>query len=243
MDKEKELEEIFGNDADELSDVLEDYSDFDNASSEDDVKKQPVKLKQKRSPLRHTPERDRDDEEYVPAPSSKRRRKTNESRRRRKRYEKIENAGDLDEEESGNVEPSLAPLMASKAFVDRDFDEILPKRKGRSKKNDIELDKMYDEQASKVYQRMMEAGEKDISQNARGIHSSEKNQVLSWVMDKLEKAYLRESLLEHNILDAIKLWLEPLPDRSLPSHNIQEDLLKSLNDVRFKKNFTKAVSF
>jgi transcription factor SPN1 len=242
MDKEKELEEIFGNDADELSDVLEDYSDFDNASSEEDVKKLPVKSKQKRSPLQHTPERDRDDEEYVPAPSNKRRRK-NETRKRRKRHERIENSGDLDDDESGNVEPSLAPLMASKAFVDRDFDEILPKRKGRSKKNDIELDKMYDEQASKVYQRMMEAGEKDISQNARGVHSSEKNQVLSWVMDKLEKAYLRESLLEHNILDAIKLWLEPLPDRSLPSHNIQEDLLKSLNDVSFKKNFIEVMLF
>ncbi|GBB92493.1 hypothetical protein RclHR1_20130001 [Rhizophagus clarus] len=230
MDKEKELEEIFGNDADELSDALEEFSDFENASSEDDEKKPPAKLKQKRSPLRHTPERDRDDDEYVPAVSNKRRRKTNESRKRRKRHERVENAGDLDDDESGNVEPSLAPLMASKAFVDRDFDEILPKRKGRSKKNDDELDKMYDGQAAKVYQRMMEAGEKDITQNARGVHSSEKNQILSWVMDKLEKAYLREFLLEHHILDAIKLWLEPLPDRSLPSHNIQEDLLKSLND-------------
>ncbi|RIA86174.1 hypothetical protein C1645_697161 [Glomus cerebriforme] len=232
MDKEKELEEIFGNDADELSDVLEDYSDFDNASSEEDVRKSSVKLKHKRSPTRHTSEGDKYDEEYVPTPpSNKRRRKTTEPRvKRRKRAERIESVGDLDEDESGNVEPALAPLMASKAFVDRDFDEILPKRKGRSKKTDIELDKMYDDQASKVYQRMMEAGEKDLSNNVRGNHSSERNQILSWVMDKLEKAYLRESLLEHNILDAIKLWLEPLPDRSLPSHNIQEDLLKSLDD-------------
>src|ERR1051325_10748948 len=190
MDKEKELEEIFGNDEEELSDALEDFSDFE-PGSEEDVKKSPVKSKQRRSPGSRTPERDRDEEEYtLPAPSSnKRRRKLIETRtKRRKRPEKTEsngNMGDLDEEETENVEPALAPLMASKAFVDRDFDEILPKRKGRSKKNDIELDKMYDDQASKVYQRMMEAGEKDLSNNVRGVHSSEKNHILSWVMDKL----------------------------------------------------------
>src|SRR5437016_3647211 len=146
MDKEKELEEIFGNDEDELSDALEDFSDFE-AGSEEDVKTSPVKSKQKRSPgspSRHTSDGGRDDE-YVPAPSlsNKRRRKLTDSRtKRRKRSERTENTGsigDLDEDEAGNVEPSLAPLMASKAFVDRDFDEILPKRKGRSKKTDIEL--------------------------------------------------------------------------------------------------------
>jgi transcription factor SPN1 len=240
MDKEKELEEIFGNDEEELSDALEDFSDFE-PGSEDDVKKSPVKLKQRRSSGSRTPEGDRDEDDYVlPTSSSlsnKRRRKLTETRtKRRKRPEKTESTGsigDLDEDEARHVEPELAPLMASKAFVDRDFDEILPKRKGRSKKTDIELDKMYDDQASKVYQRMMEAADKDYNNNTRGTHSSEKNHILSWVMDKLEKAYLRESLLEHNILDAIRFWLEPLPDRSLPSHNLQEDLLKSLNDVSF----------
>ncbi|CAG8633770.1 701_t:CDS:2 [Funneliformis caledonium] len=253
-DKEKELEEIFGNDAEELSDALEDFSDFDdessfivNTDSEDDVKKSPVKLKQRRASPIGSPsilEGDRDEDAYFPAPSSnKRRKKPEQSRvkRQRKRTERIENPGDLDEDVAGNVEPALAPLMASKAFVDRDFDEILPKRKGRSKKTDIELDKMYDDVAMKVYQRMMEAGEKDHSNNTQGVHASERNEILSWVMDKLEKAYLRESLLEHNILDAIRLWLEPLPDRSLPSHNIQEDLLKSLNDVKF--NFGRIVYF
>jgi hypothetical protein len=42
---------------------------------------------------------------------------------------------------------------------------------------------------------------------------------------------LHEQFLENQILEAIKLWLEPLPDGSLPSLDIQNDMLDILAKV------------
>lgn len=42
---------------------------------------------------------------------------------------------------------------------------------------------------------------------------------------------MAESLLENGMLDAVKTWLEPLPDRSLPALAIQRALFNILLTV------------
>lgn len=45
------------------------------------------------------------------------------------------------------------------------------------------------------------------------------------------RTHLHEQFLENQILEAVKLWLEPLPDGSLPSLDIQTEMLDILAKV------------
>lgn len=51
------------------------------------------------------------------------------------------------------------------------------------------------------------------------------------------RTHLHEQFLENQILEAIKLWLEPLPDGSLPSLDIQTEMLDILAKVRKHPNW------
>lgn len=41
----------------------------------------------------------------------------------------------------------------------------------------------------------------------------------------------QDAILDNQLLDMVRLWLEPLPDRSLPSLDIQNELLDALDKV------------
>ena len=55
--------------------------------------------------------------------------------------------------------------------------------------------------------------------------------LLPKVLHILNRVDLHESLLENNILLAIRFWLDPLPDGSLPSYEIQKNLINILIDL------------
>lgn len=42
---------------------------------------------------------------------------------------------------------------------------------------------------------------------------------------------LYDSILDNQLLDAIRMWLEPLPDRALPSMEIQNEMLDILDKL------------
>lgn len=42
---------------------------------------------------------------------------------------------------------------------------------------------------------------------------------------------LKETFIDSGVMSAIKEWLSPLPDRSLPALKIREELLKILQEV------------
>lgn len=42
---------------------------------------------------------------------------------------------------------------------------------------------------------------------------------------------MQDSILDNGLLEAIRLWLEPLPDRSLPSLDIQSEMLDVLDKL------------
>lgn len=44
---------------------------------------------------------------------------------------------------------------------------------------------------------------------------------------------LQQILLDKGLFDAIRMWLMPLPDGSMPSLKIRETLLAALNEVSF----------
>lgn len=60
-----------------------------------------------------------------------------------------------------------------------------------------------------------------------------RNNVYTLLMLFVDRNNLHEQFLENQILEAVKLWLEPLPDGSLPSLDIQSEMLDILNKVSY----------
>ena len=48
---------------------------------------------------------------------------------------------------------------------------------------------------------------------------------------KLPRQDLKDTCIDSGVMSAIKEWLSPLPDRSLPALKIREELLKILQEV------------
>lgn len=59
---------------------------------------------------------------------------------------------------------------------------------------------------------------------------------LQIVTAALTNKQLQENLLDANILEEIKLWLEPLPDLSLPNFNIKKGMLDALDILPVKRS-------
>ncbi|KAJ6576621.1 hypothetical protein DFH09DRAFT_1149878 [Mycena vulgaris] len=63
-----------------------------------------------------------------------------------------------------------------------------------------------------------------------------RSQCFIYSLDKILTAFrssLAQSMIDNNLLEAVKRWLEPLPDRSLPSLNIQREFFPLLKKMEF----------
>ncbi|CAG8604879.1 6928_t:CDS:2 [Ambispora gerdemannii] len=136
-----------------------------------------------------------------------------------------------DDDDDDFKSKELTPLEAIRKQVDKHFDEILKSNSPRKKrrKNDIELDQYNDDLAASLYIKMIQAADKDIEYNKINRPSFAKSDYFPEAYAILTKANMTETLLEHNILEAIRAWLEPLPDGNLPPIGLQEPLLDFLD--------------
>ncbi|KAL6950877.1 hypothetical protein ACO0QE_000159 [Hanseniaspora vineae] len=67
----------------------------------------------------------------------------------------------------------------------------------------------------------------------------EKVKLLPKVAAALNKVSLADTILDNNLLQAVKFWLEPLPDGSLPSFEIQKTLIHAIAQLPIKTEHLK----
>jgi len=132
----------------------------------------------------------------------------------------------------------LPPEQANKLRLDMQIEAILkPKKssKPRRKKKDDEdvLDRYADEEVSRLREAMLAAALDDEQANREKLPATSKLRLLPQVMEVLRKNSLAQSIIDNNLLEGVRKWLEPLPDRSLPALDIQKEFFPILKKMEF----------
>lgn len=111
---------------------------------------------------------------------------------------------------------------------------IKTKSTKRRKADEDDLERMQDDRIDFLKDQMIKAANLDVEKNSQGQIATEKLKLLKEVVDILSKADLAISILDNNLLEAVRLWLEPLPDASMPAYQIQKELIYSLTALPIK---------
>ncbi|PGH33096.1 transcription factor iws1 [[Emmonsia] crescens] len=161
-----------------------------------------------------------------------------EGKRVRKRREGGEKRSSRKVVEEVNEE-ELDPATRRRRALDRMMDEQLKKpTKRRARKADgIDLADLADAEIEDVRRRMTDAARLDSIARKENRPAMHKLKMLPEVVSLLNRNQYINSLVdpEINLLEAVKFFLEPLDDGSLPAYNIQRDLLAALGRLPINK--------
>ncbi|CAI5757458.1 unnamed protein product [Candida verbasci] len=111
---------------------------------------------------------------------------------------------------------------------------IKTKSTKKKKADEHDLEQMADDRIEYMKDQMIKAANLDAEKNANNQIATEKLKLLNEVLDVLSKSDLAESILDNNMLEAVRLWLEPLPDASMPAYQIQKELIHALERLPIK---------
>ncbi|KAJ2004019.1 Transcription factor iws1 [Coemansia thaxteri] len=138
-----------------------------------------------------------------------------------------------------DLEEPAAPVDPKQAEIDeinRKIDAALRSGRTRRRKRTDEDDANIDEMIVELRKRMRDAAYRDIDDNKDRLPAVHKLSMLSDVVEELGKAQLYDAFLDNNIVDSIRLWLEPLDDGSLPNLDIQNAMLDALNKLPIRRD-------
>ncbi|KAK9453106.1 hypothetical protein V1511DRAFT_505665 [Dipodascopsis uninucleata] len=157
--------------------------------------------------------------------------KQTKSRRSRKESSKKSNGGAAEEPENiENLDPDARRLRE----LEERIDLALKPQKKRKKLDEDDLEQMQDDRIIDIRERMRQAAIRDAEAIKDGIPATHKLSMLSEVRDVLQKHTLYDSILDNNLLESVRLWLEPLPDASLPAYSIQREMFSALEELPIK---------
>ncbi|KAM6988215.1 protein IWS1 homolog isoform 1-T1 [Tautogolabrus adspersus] len=117
-----------------------------------------------------------------------------------------------------------------------DFDVMLAKRKAMNSKKRRHRDggtfiSDADDVVSAMIMKMTEAAEEDRTLNSQKKPALRKLTLLPHVVMHLKKQDLKETFIDSGVMSAIKEWISPLPDKSLPALRIRGELLRILQEL------------
>ncbi|EEH40936.1 hypothetical protein PAAG_02912 [Paracoccidioides lutzii Pb01] len=160
-----------------------------------------------------------------------------EGKRARKRREGGERRSRKVEEEVNEEE--LDPATRRRRALDRMMDEQLkkPTKRRHRRADGIDLADLADAEIEDVRRRMTDAARLDSIARKENRPAMHKLKMLPEVVSLLNRNQYINSLVdpEINLLEAVKFFLEPLDDGSLPAYNIQRDLFAALGRLPINK--------
>ncbi|XP_068440983.1 protein IWS1 homolog isoform X2 [Clinocottus analis] len=117
-----------------------------------------------------------------------------------------------------------------------DFDVMLARRKAMNGRKRRHRDggtfiSDADDVVSAMISKMNEAAEEDRTMNSQKKPALKKLTLLPHVVTHLKKQDLKETFIDSGVMSAIKEWISPLPDKSLPALRIREELLRILHEL------------
>ncbi|KAF2878310.1 hypothetical protein BDV95DRAFT_510204 [Massariosphaeria phaeospora] len=140
---------------------------------------------------------------------------------------------------AADAEEHLTAEERRKRALDRSINQLVKGNSSRRrKKGDIDLDQMADQEIEEMRRRMAAAAEADNEGRKRGEPARHKLKLLPEVVALLNKNTLKESIVdpEINLLEAVRFFLEPLSDGSLPAYDIQKELFAALAKLPINKD-------
>lgn len=135
----------------------------------------------------------------------------------------------------------------SRQELEDKLDRILKKPKvRRSRRDEDDLEQYMDEKILRLKDEMNIAAQMDIETLNKRIETGDnslivmqKVKLLPKVVSVLSKANLADTILDNNLLQSVRIWLEPLPDGSLPSFEIQKSLFAAIERLPIKTEHLK----
>ncbi|EKG19633.1 Transcription factor IIS, partial [Macrophomina phaseolina MS6] len=153
--------------------------------------------------------------------------------RRSRRSKKV--APEQTEEDWENLDPQERRRRA----LDAKMDEALKGGRKKSRKQQgIDLEAQADAEIEDMRRRMTEAAQADNEGRERGEPAIHKLKLLPEVVALLNRNNLQNNLVDPdiNLLQAVRFFLEPLNDGSMPAYNIQRELFTVLAKLPITKD-------
>ncbi|EOD43635.1 putative transcriptional elongation factor protein [Neofusicoccum parvum UCRNP2] len=134
---------------------------------------------------------------------------------------------------------SLTPDERRRKALDAKMDEALKGGRKKSRKQQgIDLEAQADAEIEDMRRRMTEAAQADNEGRERGEPAIHKLKLLPEVVALLNRNNLQNNLVDPdiNLLQAVRFFLEPLNDGSMPAYNIQRELFTVLAKLPITKD-------
>ncbi|AQZ14808.1 SPN1 (YPR133C) [Zygosaccharomyces parabailii] len=193
-------------------------------------------------------------QEVLPLPSDT----TAEAERQRKHIEKNISDDDSDGEDraaqmatvsipQNDEEVEIDSTHRNRQELEEKLDKIIKRPKARrSRRDEEDLEQFLDEKILRLKDEMNVAAQIDVDTLNKRLETGDnsliamqKVRLLPKVESALSKAHLADTILDNNLLQSVRIWLEPLPDGSLPSFEIQKSLFAALEKLPIKTEHLK----
>lgn len=148
----------------------------------------------------------------------------------------LKSSNNYDDENNFNdeQEEELDEATKTRRDLERRMDEALKTKKKKKKLGEDDLEQMQDEKISSLREKMQNAAAADAECIRNGQSATHKLKLLPEARDILQRSNLADSILDNNMLEVMRMWLEPLPDGSLPGFSIQKELFLAAERLPIK---------